>query len=194
MKIFGFLLLVFVLLTSLFHLWGANLDKNVLGVALMVLLLSLFSDLKEFNFWGLVGKKFEKDLKELTNEKGIDESQSPKATDVHKAEQQLNVQLMDTSVGNFLSIAFDIERLLRIASTVLGDDTIKKSNLVKTKKLQERGLLTESGVKQVEAIRWLRNMLVHGRISEVNQETIDQGYQIAWNFWEELNNWVNNPK
>ena len=196
MKQCGFIILVFVLLTSLFKVWGAELSNNVLGIALMVLLLSLFSDLKKFSFWGLVGEKEAKNIKNLVGQDGIkEELPGPSQKDLQQAQEQ-PMQLMENAQGNFLAIAFEIERLLRVAATILlGKDIPQNSNPKKiASMLKDKGLLTEIGEKQVEGIRWLRNMLVHGRQAEVATVTLETGNEVAWNFYNELLNWVNNPK
>ena len=97
---------------------------------------------------------------------------------------------MDTAQGNFLALAFEIERLLRIYATVwLAKDipnNINVSNL--TKELRQKDLLTDNGVKQLEAIRWIRNLIVHGRQGEINQSTLEVGIQIAYSLYMELYN------
>lgn len=192
------MVLIVTLFTSLFHLWGAELTNNVLGVSLMILLISLFSDLKEFDFWGLKGKKEQKEIQDLIGKDAISEKHSPppKQTEVKTAQQTDVIQLMDTGKGNFLTLAFEIERLLRIAATVvLNNNQPNSMNPVKlTKILQEKGLLTENGVKQVDSIRWVRNMLVHGRDAEINEATLNSGIELAYNFYMELKNWLDNPK
>ncbi len=198
MKNFGFLVLIFILLAALFKWWGADLTNNVLGIALMVLLIALFSDLKEFNFWGLRGKKEIKNLEELKGKPGIAaDAPKPNEEKVAEAEQQKNIiQLMDNSTGNFLSVAFEIERLLRVAATVIlaNSQQVPGNEEKLVKILKEKGLLADNGENQIKTIRWLRNMLVHGRSSEVTETTINQGMQLAWNFYTELNNWLKDPK
>lgn len=198
MKFFGFLVLTLVLFISLFRFKGAELTNNTLGVALMILLITLFSDLKEFNFWGLRGKKEERQLQELQGGDAIAEDNAPKVNQqqLQHAQQQDTIQLMDTGRGNFLALAFEIERLLRIAgNAIMASDIPSNTNPTKlTKMLREKGLLTETGEKQIESIRWLRNLLVHGRESEINQGTLDSGIQLAYTFYTELKNWLENPK
>lgn len=198
MKILGFIALIVLLFISLFKFRGAVLTNNVLGVAVMILLISLFSDLKEFNFWGLRGKKEERQINELQGGDAISEENAPKVDQkqIQEAQQQDVIQLMDTGRGNFLALAFEIERLLRISGTViLSSDIPSNTNPVKlTKMLKEKGLLTDSGEKQVESIRWLRNLLIHGREGEINQATIDAGIQLAHSFYQELREWLENPR
>lgn len=192
MKFLGFIVLVTTLFCSLFKVAGADLDNNVLGVALMVLLLSLFSDLKEFNFWGLTGKKQEKQLKELKDEQGLSDKKKPNQHQAQPESPQM-IQLMDTKQGNFLMLAFEIERLLRDALNLLEKNSsfqIYSPDLI-SKKLLDLQFLSESGVKQVEAIRWLRNMLVHGRSSEVSDQTLTDGIALAFNLYKEIYNWFN---
>lgn len=197
MKIIGFVIIAIALLSSLFKLGGAELDKGILTLAAMILLLSLYSDLKEFNFWGLWGKKEEKMLKELERIEGKrsigDNTPSPDPETIQEVQKETPLQLMDTDKGNFLELAFEIERILKIATgVILGGQAPKKGNLVDAKLLTENGFLTDNGFRQVEGIRWLRNMLVHGRGEEVNKETLATGIQVALSFYTELNNWLQN--
>jgi uncharacterized protein YutE (UPF0331/DUF86 family) len=160
----------------------------------MILLLVLFSDLKEFNFWGLTGKKKdEENIKSLEGKKGV--SKKPvkvNKTSLDKAIRQDTVQLMEHGTGNFLALAFEIERLLRIAATVLSGNQI--SSDINSQEvidiLKENGVLTKDGEKQIEAIRRLRNMYVHGRDAEVTDETLNSGIDIAWSFYNEIKQWI----
>lgn len=189
MKIITWLLLIGVLALS--FLRDLSISNGQLAVLLMILLLSLFSDLKEFDFWGLKGKSKERELKELEGQKAIAEQETTVSKEkIDEAEKASLIQLMDTSQGNFLALAFEIERLLRIFATIwLAKDIPNNINVATlTKELRQKDLLTDSGVKQLEAIRWLRNIIIHGRQSEINQATLDAGIQIANNFYTELYN------
>ncbi|GEM_PF-1258388 len=189
MKIITWVILIGVLALSLFR--EVNITNGQLAVLLMILLLSLFSDLKEFDFWGLKGKIAEKEIKDLEGKKAFKE----KGGNINKkkldeAEKQAPLQLMDTAQGNFLALAFEIERLLRIYATVwLVKDIPNNVNVANlTKELRQKDLLTDNGVKQLEAIRWIRNLLVHGRQNELNQATLDAGIQLAQTLYMELYN------
>jgi hypothetical protein len=195
-KICTWIVLFLLLFISVFRIYGADLNSNVLAVALMLLLLALFSDLKEFNFWGLWGKKKEMDLKKLEGEKAISTgNRDVSKKEIVEAEKQTQLQLMDIDKGNFLAFAFEIERLLRIfAGANLAKDIPSNVNVVKlSKELKDKELLTESGLKQLDAIRWLRNMLVHGRDQEINYETLKTGIQIASTFYQEIYTWLYPP-
>jgi hypothetical protein len=188
-KFLTWIVLCLLIFLSLFKVYGANLTNNILGVALMLLLVTLFSDLKEFDFWGLKGKKVE-ELKNLEDKQGISPSDTKiKTKEVAQAERQ-PIQLMDNDSGNFLKLAIEIERLLRIYATVnIGKEIQPNINPLKlVKELKDKGLLTDNGVKQLDAIRWLRNLLLHGREQEVNKATLDAGTTIAWNLYQELFN------
>lgn len=189
MKFTTWIILIIVLSLSLFR--GIDISNGQLAALLMILLLSLFSDLKEFDFWGLKGKKAEKEIKELEGKQAIVEQDvSISKKQLVEAEKQAPLQLMDNAQGNFLALAFEIERLLRIFATVwLAKDIPNNINVVNlTKELRQKDLLTDNGVKQLEAIRWIRNLLVHGRQNEINQASLDAGIQIAKNLYMELYN------
>ena len=71
MKLVTWIVFVSLILISVFKYKGADLSNNVLALILMTLLLTLFSDLKEFNFWGLWGKRTEKEFKQLEDKQAI---------------------------------------------------------------------------------------------------------------------------
>jgi hypothetical protein len=187
MKQFGIIALTITLFVGLFKIGGAELTNNVTAFGVMVLLLSLFADLKSFNFWGLTGEKEAKELQKLAGKRGVSKGKvkRPKAADVTKAKRQTPVQSMDSDIGNFLTLAFDIERLLKIAGTlVVGDSEAKIEELC------EAGLLTESGVKQVEAIRSLRDALIGERGDLIAPEAVNSGILVAAELHNELSQWL----
>lgn len=193
MKYFGFLVLASVLVVGLFKIKGAELTNNVVAFGLMVLLLSLFADLKNFDFWGLKGEKEAKNLKELEGEKGVSQGKirKPKPAEVRKAEEQTPLQLADSETGKFLTLAFDLERLLHVSAKLLvGPKVPAISGLASTRQLHEVGLLTESGVKQIEGIRWLRNMLVHNRADEITPDVVSSGLRVVTGLHDELSKWM----
>lgn len=188
MKVLTWLLLSIILLFCIFGWNNAHLDSNAIIIAGMILLISLYAELKNFNFFGLFkGEKFSnKELKKLEDEKGL----SQEKVDKKKVESNENepLQLMDNAQGNFLKLVFEIERLLRIYANVLyAPNPPQTENLVKlTKKLHDDGHVTDSGLKQLEAIRWLRNEFVHGKSDQINQATLQTGIEIAASFYQEL--------
>ncbi len=188
-KLVAFLILCFVLICSLLKIWGAELTNDVLGLSLMILLIALFTDLKEFNFWGLKGKKNDISFKEINTDSALpqDNISSISKEDVDKAEAK-PIQLMDNAQGNFLALAFEIERLLRIYATVsLNKDIPQTIHAVKlTKDLHRENFLTDNGLKQIDAIREVRNKIVHGRHNEIDPNTLEQGIQVAYNLYTEL--------
>lgn len=195
MKITGFIALLIVLFVSLFKLAGADLTNNVTAVALMVLLLALFTDLKEFNFWGLKGvAKEEKKLRELKGEEAIKSTKTPKVTadQIQTVVRHDTVVVMDSERGNFLALAFEIERLMRIAAAIiLGSEVPSSMSAARVVEiLKDEGVLTEAGEQQVESIRWLRNMFVHGRQHELAAQTLKDGLDIVDNFYKELKSWI----
>lgn len=187
MKLITWLVLIAVLVFSFFK--GIAVSNVQVSLLIMILLLALFSDLKEFDFWGLKGKKAEKEIKKLEGKKAFSGNEGMiSKKKLADAEKQPPLQLMDTAQGNLLTLAFEIERLLRIYATVwLAKDIPSSADVLHiTKELRKKDLLTENGVKQLEAIRWMRNLLVNGRQDQLDQETLDAGLQLAQNLYMEL--------
>lgn len=192
LKIATWLLIAFLLVCSVFNIWGASLNSNHIILAGMILLVSLYAELREFNFFGVKGTKYDAEqLRKLdggtaTNEVDIDQSK------LEEVERQ-PIQLMDTTQGNFLVLSFEIERLLRIyAQVMMVKDVPSNMSLTKlTKEMHDNNLLTDLGVRQLDAIRWVRNALVHGRAQEISQAALDEALQIASNLYQELFNKLN---
>ena|GEM_PF-5366882 len=99
-----------------------------------------------------------------------------------------------SSPGNFLTLYYNVENVLRmIASDVAnGKYTAETEIDVIDDALEKKKILTESGVRKVDYMRWLKDHIVQGRMQVVSPETLHLGVQIAWNFHRELNFWMRN--
>lgn len=202
MKLVGFIVLTAVLFSSLFKVAGAELTNNIAAVALMVLLLSLFSDLSEFNFWGLIGKRMqqEKELREVKGKEAIEEKKAPKVKKMslrHAIENTEEVSMsMSSKRENFLEIAFAIEKQLRVAATVLSDsDTTTDMNPEQISRfLHEKGLLTDDGLRQIELIRSIRNDIVRGKLSDVGNLNLNLGLDVSHQLYMEMREWIEKSK
>jgi hypothetical protein len=189
----GLVVVVFLsLLTmSVLNSWGAAITKEDLIFASMILLLVLVPELKDFNFWGMRGTS-SIDIKAPTDADSISNTISPPTRDeVSEAEQSVTPQLMDTDTGNFLTLFAEIERLLNVAAFSLYPDQFKgkaKHGII-SKVLKKQGFITSSGMDQLNAMRQVRNKLVHGMRQELSEENISQALQIAINFYQELDDW-----
>jgi len=195
-RLIGLLTLVFITLTSLFGLWNAKLTNEVLVLCAMIFLASTLSELKSWNFFNGLLKGETKDLGEIPVNGGIDTTKNPPNTKEVKEAENKPIQLMPYEKGNFLVLAFEIERLLRVLATVtLSKDVPSNSSPKKVvDDLHSVGMITDLGKEQIAAIIWLRNLLVHGRESEINQETLNDGIRLAYNFYMEIYNWLNKPQ
>lgn len=185
----SFLVLSTALLLALLKPDDIELSNQAMLLASMVLLLGLVSELKDFNFFGLRGtSKTAEDLQRLEGQDPIAESEVR-----NPSPPQQTPQLMDVDTGNFLALAFEIERLMRHAATILTGEALPlntpPSKIAKI--LRERGLLTPSGKEQEEAIRKLRNLFVHGRQYEISTDALNAGLQIASHLYSELFQWLN---
>jgi hypothetical protein len=201
-KLLGIFVLNFILMSAVFHWFGASLTNQDVYIASMVLLLALFADLKEFNFWGIKGTKIEEEkLKELAEDPGT--ALPPNAPQAPPEQQALSTEphpippqptyLMDDLTANFLYLSFEIEKLLRQAATRLSGSPISTSmplqKLVDI--LLKKEFLTPQGKERIEAIRKLRNHIVHGRSDEVSRDSLYSGWNLAYNLYKELYNWLN---
>lgn len=197
MRMIAFIVLIVTLFVSLFHVGGATLNNETLGVALMVLLASLFSDLKDFNFWGLQGtRKEEQELKSLEGKEAIlpENAPKPNKTKLQTLRKQETIVLDESETGNFLTLAYEIERLLRIAAALVSADlqptrTLRRS--VET--LKDHKILTQNGADQVRSINWLRDMIVQGKSHVLDASTLEAGTRIAYDLYKQLKDWLGEP-
>lgn len=198
MKLATWMIIAGLLAASVFDFNSKSfvVTNNTVAFAVMLMLLGLFADLKEFDFWGLRGKKYDKDLKKLEGEKAVSSTvKTPSKAAVEKAvlaertNPMLRLPVLSDEKSTFLALAFEIERLLRVfASTNLAKDI--PSNAPSSKLRSElflKGFLTESGLSQLDAINWIRNILVHGRDSEITISTLREGIDLATSLYNELN-------
>ncbi len=199
MKYIGFVALILVLFASLFKFYGADLTNNVTAISLMVLLLSLFSDLKEFNFWGLTGTR---DLKEnLQNLKGkpaLDTTNLPKVSKTKVQQAQMNTEVV-TQTGsprsNFLELFFEIEKLLRTVASVTKGNTISV-NMTLTdiiNYLKDKRILTKDGVELLNHLRTLREGIAQGD-SRLSDDVVKTGITIADDLYNDLKSWIEKPQ
>jgi hypothetical protein len=161
-KIICFILFGIVFFFSSFGIFHGQVTDQGLSLAVMMLLLALFTDLKKFNFWGLTGEKIDKKLEDLTGKSGINEDNAPKPTSnqVIKAETvelEAPLQLSDSNKGNLLTIAFELERILKLAAIILSGDKVVQKDVLKV--LQLKKLLNPIGAKQIELIRKVKNVI-----------------------------------
>ena len=198
MKVLAFVALVITLFVSLFQISGANLSNNVLAVAVMILLLVLFADLKEFNFWGLWGKKREEPIKKIEEGEVILSKQKPSRYKLTKAEKEDDPQQMGSDIGNFLSVSYEIERLLRIIarsiSTSGKDVAFTPDASLKT--LVDSGFLSNSAVEAIELIRDVRIGYLQSNL-EVNSTYVlylRQVLEVATDVHQQLKRWIEDPK
>jgi hypothetical protein len=195
-RFIGLLTLVFIAIASLFNIGNAKLTNEILVLCAFIFLASTLSELKNWNLFNGFIKGETKDLSHIPENGGINSSQTkPTSQEVEEAENK-PLQLMADDKGNFLALAFEIERLLRVLATVTLNKDVPSTTSAKkvVDDLHSVGMVTDLGKQQIEAIRWLRNLLVHGRDSEINQETLLNGIRLAYSLYNEIYNWLNKPQ
>jgi len=178
----------------LFNWKRAKLTNEILILCGFIFLASSLSELKSWNIFNGFIKGETKDITSIPESGGINREQSkPTEQEVTKAVNQ-PIQLMAYDKDNFLALAFEIERLLRVLATVTLSKDIPSN--INPKRLVEElhsvGMITDIGKQQINAIRWLRNLLVHGREAEINQETLNSCITLAFNLYMEIYKWLNN--
>lgn len=198
MRNLGLIALIIALFISLFKYQGAELTNNVLLLALMVLLAILFPDLKEFDFWGLKGKQKEQELKELEGKVPVVESSGKKRTKVQKtkveeARQQTVIQPDEPSIGHFLTLSFEIERLIKIIAAALTDPVKAQTPQAASQILFDQGILTQDGMRQIEAIRDLVKFITDGRAQDITPEVLESATKIAYDLYLGLKGWLSQP-
>jgi hypothetical protein len=197
-KFFCFVILAVVFFTASFHLFNAVITNETLGIAIMMLLLALFVDLKKFNFWGLTGEKVEAEIKKVEGKSGIDVKAVPKPTtkEVTKAETvtlQSHPHRNESLKGNFLTLVYDLERIMRVAAAVIEGKDSSAGDVQEI--LKQTGLLKDIGVQQLQLIRRIKNLLLQGKDAEMDDSLLSSATKIAASLYKELNAWLlNSPK
>lgn len=195
-RLIGLLTLVFIAIASLFNINNAKLTNEILVLCAFIFIASTLSELKNWNIFNGFLKGETKDLSHIPESGGINSNQSkPTTQEVEEAENK-PLQLMAYDKGNFLALAFEIERLLRVLATVtLNKDVPSTENPKKVvEDLHSIGMLTDLGKQQIEAIRWLTNLLVQGRDAEITKETLRDGIRLAYSLYNEIYQWLNKPE
>lgn len=198
MKYIGFGVLILVLFASLFKFYDADLTNNVTAVALMVLLLSLFSDLKEFNFWGLTGTKdLKENLQKLQGKPVIDQKNLPKASKAKVQQAQMTTEVIKPggpTRNNFLELFFEVERLLRtVASVKLGKNIPATMSLREVVEyLSSNKIFTAEGVESVTLLIALRDQIIQGD-EKLTNDIVSAGITLANSLYDDLKNWIKNP-
>lgn len=199
MKYVGFAVLIIALFASLFKFYGADLTNNVTALSLMVLLLSVFSDLREFNFWGLTGtRELKESLKKLQGKPAFEQENLPKVSKTKVQQAQMNTEVV-TQTGsprsNFLELFFEIEKLLRTVASVTKGNSISVNMTLKElmSYLSDKKILTLDGVEMLNHLKTIRDSVVHGD-EKLGDDVIKTGIAIADDLYNDLKSWVDQPK
>jgi hypothetical protein len=194
MKTIALFALILTLAISLFGNLGAQVTNNTVAIALMILLLALFSDLKEFNFWGISGKKKEVEVKPLEKNPVINEDSEikPSPYKLRKATRDDTPEQMDSLNNNFLSLSYDIERLLRIIARSIARSTEETAQFTPEAVLdflEDQELLTPEACEAIESIREIRNTIIHGK-ERIDITTLEAIYQVSQTVHTQLREWL----
>ncbi|MEX0895768.1 MAG: hypothetical protein WDZ94_02395 [Patescibacteria group bacterium] len=194
MKYFVALILFITLFISLFNIADANITNNTVAIALMLLLLALFSDLKEFNFWGLSGKKTEETLRRLMLAPIINEEkeEKPSPYKLRKAVSEDSLEQLGGLKDNFLALSFELERQLRVIARSLTrstEETAQLSPQAVLDTLEDEEFLTPEACDSIEQIREIRRSLTQpgGRVPT---ETLEASLKLAQNLYSRLREWL----
>lgn len=194
MKTIALFALITTLAISLFGKLGAEVTNNTVAIALMILLLALFSDLKEFNFWGISGKKKEVEVKKLDKSTIINEDSEikPSPYKLRKATREDNPEQMDSLNNNFLALSFDIERLLRIIARSIARSTEETAQFTPEavlEFLEDQELLTPEACEAIESIREIREVIISNK-ERIDVGTLEAIYQVTQTVHTELRDWL----
>ena len=193
MKIIALLALIITLGLSLFGDIGATVTNNTVAIAVMILLLAVFSDLKEFNFWGLSGKKKE-DIEKLEKTTIITEETvlKPSPYKLRKATKEDKPEQMDSLKDNFLALSYEIERILRIVARSIArstEETAQFSPQEVLDYLEDQELLTPEACEAIEGIREIRDLITEKR-ERIDVSTLESIYRVSQTVYNQLRDWL----
>jgi len=179
-----------LLLLSAFAHPIVRVSNETLALFGLLILVSFFDDLQEFNFFGLRGRRVDKRLaslkEDLKKTTGEDVTNLPD-DDLTKLKKK-KVTLMGVDRGNFLALVFEIERLLRGIAAQLNTDGIQESTGINrvTEHLHENGYLTTTGLQQWKALSEVRNLIVQGRLSIEEDDTLSDWIELAYGLYSRI--------
>ena len=193
MKIIALLALIITLGLSLFGDIGATVTNNTVAIAVMILLLAVFSDLKEFNFWGLSGKKKE-DIEKIEKTTIINEETvlKPSPYKLRKATKEDKPEQMDSLKDNFLALSYEIERILRIVARSIArstEETAQFSPQEVLDYLEDQELLTPEACEAIEGIREIRDLITEKR-ERIDVSTLESIYRVSQTVYNQLRDWL----
>lgn len=195
MKILALFVLTIALFATLLGIAPAELSNTTVALALMIVLLAVFADLKEFNFWGISGKKKEEDIKKLQGTSLINEETelTPSPYKLRKANKEDSPNQMERLPDNFLAVAYEIERLLRIIARSIMRSTEDTAELSPDKVLnflEDEELLTPEACEAVEAIREMRGMVLRNKESQISLPILESTYALSLSIHKQLKDWI----
>lgn len=201
MKILVLLILTTALFASQFGFTPVELSNTTVALALMILLLAVFADLKEFNFWGISGKKKEEEIRKLQKDAFInDETElQPSPYKLRKALKEDMPNQMGRLHDNFLAVSYEIERLLRIIAKSLMRSTEETAELppeAVLEFLEDVDFLTPEACEAIEAIRDMRTTLIAQKESGISLSVLESSYALSLSVYKQLKVWLdtNPPK
>lgn len=172
----GFLFLGFALLTfpAIFFFWGDRL------------------------FWKLRWIRFFFLLRKVCYEKGINFSGDGQYVDWNKKQKEMFFHSLEKKegfeggAGNFLSLAFGIEKLLKTALFSLPEYQGRKKMEEEevSRILLEKNILTSFGEKKLEVIRWIRDSVIGGKAEMISPQKMSICLRLCWDFYREINLWL----
>ena len=193
MKIIALIALIITLGVSLCGDIGGTVTNNAVAIALMIVLLAVFSDLKEFNFWGLSGKKKE-DIQKLEKTTIINEETEikPSPYKLRKATKEDSPEQMDSLKDNFLALSYEIERLLRIIARSIARSTEETAQFTPEdvlEYLEDQELLTPEACEAIEGIREIRQMITERR-ERIDVSTLESILKVSQTVYAQLREWL----
>lgn len=179
-----------LLFLSVLNVRLIRLENASLVLFGLLILIAFFDDLQEFDFFGLKGKKVERelaDLKERVTSTSTTQATNPPNDDLSRLKKN-KVQLMGVDRGNFLALVFEIERLLRAIAIELNPTHIAESAPISqvTSYLCDNGYLTTSGLEQWRALSDVRNIIVQGRFPIENDGVLADWIELAYSLYSEI--------
>lgn len=165
----------------------------------LLILIAFFDDLEEFDFFGLKGRRVERELADIKQRLG--QTAASQATNLPEDNltklRKKKVQLMGVDRGNFLALVFEIERLLRAIALELNPAEIEQNSPISqvATYLAQNGYLTASGHEQWKALSEVRNIIVQGRYPTENDAALSDWIELAYSLYSEIyDDLVSKPK
>lgn len=169
------------------------LDPRVLFLlAISGIATIIFYFLGEGIYWRIIAYFKVKDIKKLLKKQGvIFLSSQSSLEDFSNSRNNSYIEMFKPTPGNFMVIRKAINNTLYTMAHKLKYSLQDRDYEDMVSMLEDKKILTSSGVEKALIIDWMSNLVIQGTTKHVPNNLIVEANRLAWCFHQELNIWLN---